>query len=79
MYEPVNSNTVTLKENVRNLRMFDSLVVQLEHPGTTKFMKCPLYYGGELWNDLPAIPEISKILMNLKTLLNSVLRSFTQI
>ena len=41
-------------ENVRNLRMFDGLVVQLEHPSTTKFMKCPSYYGGELWNDLPA-------------------------
>ena len=54
MYKAVNNKTVSLKENVRNLRMFDGLVVQLEHPSCTKFMKCPLYYGGELWNDLPA-------------------------
>ena len=54
MYKAVYNNNVALKENVRNLRMFDGLVVQLEHPNTTKFMKSPLYHGGELWNNLAA-------------------------
>ena len=72
MYKAVYNNNVTLKENVRNLRMFDGLVVQLEHPNTTKFMKSPLYYGGELWNNLPAdirnmrdVDEFKKVIKNL--------------
>ena len=54
IYKAVNNNSIQLKENVRNLRMFDGLVVELEHPNTTKFMRTPLYLGGELWNNLPA-------------------------
>ena len=54
MYKAVYNNNVRLKENVRNLRMFDGLVIQLEHPNTTKFMNTPIYKGGELWNRLPA-------------------------
>ena len=60
IFKAVNSNSIKLKENVRNLRMFDGLVVELEHPNTTKFMKTPLYLGGELWNNLPA--EVRNIL-----------------
>ena len=54
MFKAVNNNSIKLKENARNLRMFDGLVVELEHPNTTKFMRTPLYLGGELWNNLPA-------------------------
>ena len=60
IFKAVNSNSIKLKENVRNLRMFDGLVVELEHPNTTKFMKTPLYLGGEFWNNLPA--EVRNIL-----------------
>ena len=48
IYKAVYSNSIALKENVRYLRMFDGLVIQLEHPNTTKFMNSPLYIGGEL-------------------------------
>ena len=54
VYKAVKGNNIILKKNVRNLRMFDGLVVQLEHPNTTKFLKSPLYHGGEMWNGLPA-------------------------
>ena len=53
-YKAVYNNNVRSKEDVRNLRMFDGLVFQLEHPNTTKFMNTPIYKGGELWNRLPA-------------------------
>ena len=36
MYKAVYNNNVVLKQNVSNLRMFDGLVVQLEHPNTIK-------------------------------------------
>ena len=69
VYKAVNSDNIVLKKNVRNLRMFDGLVVQLEHPNTTKFMKTPLYHGGEIWNDLPA--EIRNI-DNIEEFKNSI-------
>ena len=46
LYKAVYSNSVRLKENVRNLRMFDGLVVHLKHPNSAKFMKTSLYVGG---------------------------------
>ena len=58
IFKAVNNNSIKLKENVRNLRIFDGLVVELEHPNTIKFMKT--YVGGELWNYLPA--EVRNIL-----------------
>ena len=36
IYKAVYSNSIALKENVRNLRTFDRLVIQLEHPNTNK-------------------------------------------
>ena len=58
IFKGVNNNSIKLKENVRNLRMFDGPVVELKHPNTIKFMKT--YVGGELWNNLPA--EVRNIL-----------------
>ena len=48
IFKAVNNNSIKLKENVRNLRMFDGLVVELEHPNTIKFMKTPLYRRGAM-------------------------------
>ena len=73
IYKAVNNNSVRLKENVRNLRMFDGLVVQLEHPNSIKYMKTPLYSGGELWNGLPAhirnLQDIEKFKCAIKKIL----------
>ena len=54
MYKAINNNDISLNKKVRNLRMFDGQVVQLEYPNTTKFMRTPFFHGGEIWNDLPA-------------------------
>ena len=73
MHKGVYSKSIALKENVRNLRMFDGLVVRLEHPSTTKYMKTPLYIGGELWNELPAdirnLDDINEFKKHIKDIL----------
>ena len=73
IFKAVHNNRIKLKENVRNLRMFDGPVVQIEHPNTTSFMKTPMYMGGELWNNLPAnvrnMQNIDEFKRTIKSLL----------
>ena len=48
--------------------MFDALVVHLEQPNTSKYMKTPLYMGVELWNGLPEeIRNLEDIKKNQKS------------